>query len=65
MAYDLTVIDVTKDHIEVSGATINHHAWPQGISTEWNTASSGQPATGLMSDWLEQGKLKEAIQSPT
>ena len=65
MADDLTVINVTKDHIEVREATINHESWPQGTSTEWDTAPRGEPATGLMSDWLEQGKMKDMIPPPT
>ncbi|UCC15110.1 MAG: MBL fold metallo-hydrolase, partial [Gammaproteobacteria bacterium] len=65
MADDLTVINVTKDHIEVREATINHDSWPQGTSTEWDTAPRGEPATGLMSEWLEQGKVKEMIPPPT
>ena len=63
MADDLTVINVTKDHIEVREASINHDSWPQGTSKEWDTAPRGEPATNLMSDWLEKGKL-EGINPP-
>jgi ribonuclease Z len=65
MADDLTVINVTKNHIEVREATINHHSWPQGTSKAWDTAPRGEPATGLMSEWLVEGKIKEFIPPPT
>ncbi|NCF20059.1 MAG: MBL fold metallo-hydrolase [Haliea sp.] len=65
MANDLTVINVTKDHIEVREASINHDAWPQGTSKAWDTAPRGEPATGLMSKWLLEGKIKEFIPPPT
>ena len=65
MADDLTVINVTKSHIEVREATINHHSWPQGTSKAWDTAPRGEPATGLMSEWLVEGKIKEFIPPPT
>jgi ribonuclease Z len=64
LADDLTVINVTKEHIEVREATINHHAWPQGTSRAWDTAPRGEPATGLMSKWLEAGKLGDMIPPP-
>ena len=64
MADDLTVINVTKSHIEVREATINHHSWPQGTSKAWDTAPRGEPATGLMSEWLVEGKIKEFISPP-
>ena len=32
MADDLTVLNVTKDHIEVREVTFNHEAWPMGTS---------------------------------
>ena len=58
MAADMTVINVTKDHIEVREVTFNHEAWPQGTSHEWDTAPRGEPATGVMSDWLKAGTVK-------
>ena len=58
MSDDLTVINVTKDHIEVREVTFNHESWPQGTSRAWDTAPRGAPATGLMSDWLKKGELK-------
>ncbi len=63
MADDLTVINVTKYHIEGREASINHDSWPQGTSKEWDTAPRGEPATNLISDWLEKGKL-EGINPP-
>lgn len=58
MADDLTVINLTRDHIEVREVTFNHDSWPQGTSKEWDTAPRGEPATGLMSDWLKKGTLE-------
>jgi len=58
MADDLTVINLRKDHIEVREVTFNHDSWPQGTSKEWDTAPRGEPATGLMADWLKKGELK-------
>ena len=65
MAADLTVINVTKDHIEVREVSFNHEAWAQGVSKEWDTAPRGAPATGLMSDWLKKGALKGVNPPPT
>jgi ribonuclease Z len=64
MSNDLTVINVTKDHLEVREATINHEAWPQGTSKEWDTAPRGEPATGLISDWLNKGKVEGVVPPP-
>lgn len=58
MADDLTVINVTPDHIEVREATFNEESWPQGTGKEWDTAPRGEPATGLMSEWLKKGTLE-------
>jgi len=65
MAADLTVINVTKDHIETREVTVNHEAWGQGTSYEWDTAPRGDPATGLMSDWLIEGKIEGVNPEPT
>jgi len=65
MADDLTVLNVTKDHIEVREVTFNHESWPMGTSKEWDTAPRGEPATGLSSDWLIKGKLKGVNPPPT
>jgi len=65
MAADLTVINATKDHIEVREVSFNHEAWAQGTSKEWDTAPRGAPATGLMSDWLKKGALKGVNPPPT
>jgi ribonuclease Z len=57
--YDgVTVLNVTKDHIEVREVTFDHEAWAQGTSREWDTAPRGEPATALMSKWLKDGELK-------
>ena len=63
MAADLTVINATKDHIEVREVTFNHESWAQGTSEEWDTAYRGEPATGLMSEWLKNGEI-EGINPP-
>jgi ribonuclease Z len=65
MADDLTVLNVTKDHIEVREVTFNHEAWPQGTSKEWDTAPRGEPATGLMQEWLKEGELEGLNPPPT
>ncbi len=65
MADDLTIFNVTKDHIEVREVTFNHEAWPMGTSNAWDTAPRGEPATGLSSDWLVEGKLEGINPPPT
>ena len=65
MAADMTVINLTKDHIEVREVTFDHEAWPQGTSREWDTAPRGEPATGVMSDWLKAGAVKGMTPPPT
>jgi ribonuclease Z len=65
MADDLTIFNVTKDHIEVREVTFNHESWPMGTSKEWDTAPRGEPATGLSSDWLIEGKLEGVNPPPT
>jgi ribonuclease Z len=65
MVADMTVLNVTKDHIEVREVTFNHDSWPQGTSKEWDTAPRGDPATGLSSDWLLKGKLEGFNPPPT
>src|SRR5210317_881857 len=65
MSDDLTVLNVTKDHIEVREVTFNHEAWPMGTSKEWDTAPRGEPATGLMEDWLKKGTLEGMVPPPT
>ena len=65
MAADMTVFNVTKENIEVREVSFNHEAWAQGTSTEWDTAPRGEPATSLMSEWLEAGTVKEMIPPPT
>ncbi len=65
MADDLTIFNVTKDHIEVREVTFNHESWPMGTINEWDTAPRGEPATGLSSDWLIEGKLEGINPPPT
>ena len=65
MANDLTIMNVTKDHIEVREVTFNHESWPMGTSKEWDTAPRGETATGLSSDWLIEGKLEGVNPPPT
>lgn len=65
MVDDMTVLNVTKDHIEVREVTFNHDSWPQGTSKEWDTAPRGEPATSLMADWLLKGKLEGFNPPPT
>jgi hypothetical protein len=42
----------------VREVTFDHEAWAQGTSREWDTAPRGEPATGLMSQWLKDGEVK-------
>ncbi len=65
MADDLTIFNVTKDHIEVREVTFNHESWPMGTSEAWDTAPRGEPATGLSSAWLIEGKLEGVNPPPT
>ena len=65
MADDLTVLNVTKDHIEVREVTFNEDSWPQGTSKEWDTAPRGAPAIGLMQEWLREGALEGLNPPPT
>ena len=65
MADDLTVLNVTKDHIEVREVTFNHESWPMGTSKEWDTAPRGDPATGSMTEWLKESALEGMIPPPT
>ena len=45
--------------------SFNEESWPQGTSTEWDTAPRGEPATGLMQDWLREGALEGLNPPPT
>lgn len=65
MSDDLTVLNVTKEHIEVREVTFNHESWPMGTSKEWDTAPRGEPATSLISGWLKKGELKGLTPAPT
>lgn len=64
MADDLTVINVTKDHMEVREATINHEAWAQGTSNEWDTAPRSETKDSLISDWLKDGSITDFVPPP-
>ncbi len=55
LADDLTVFNVTKDHIEVREATIDHSSWPVLASAAYNKAPRSERATGLMSDFVNDG----------
>jgi len=65
MSDDLTVLNVTREHIEVREVTFNHEAWPMGTSKAWDSAPRGEPATALMSEWLREGQLEGVIPPPT
>jgi len=64
MANDLTVINVTKDHVEVREASVNHEAWAQGTSKEWDTAPRSALKDSLISDWLNDGKVNDFVPPP-
>ena len=65
LAADMTVINVTKEDVVVREVTFNHEAWAQGTSREWDTAPRGEPATGVMSDWLKAGAVEGMNPPPT
>ncbi len=52
----MMVFNVTKDHIEVREATIDHSSWPVLASEAYNKAPRGARATGLMSDFINKGQ---------
>ncbi len=56
LANDLTVFNVTKKHIEVREATVDHSSWPVLASKAYNTAPRAPRATGLMSKEMNAGK---------
>ena len=63
VATDLTVINATKEYIEVREVTFNHESWAKGTSEVGDTAYRGELATGLMSEWLKNGEI-EGINPP-
>ena len=63
LADDLTVFNVTKDHIEVREATIDHSSWPVLASAAYNKAPRSERATGLMSDFVNDG-IWEGFEPP-
>jgi ribonuclease Z len=55
LAADLTVINVTPDHIEVREVSPDPNGWPPHPSEEFNAAPRTDLPTGLLSDWLAEG----------
>lgn len=55
LAADLTVINVTPDHIEVRQVSPDPTGWPQRANEEFNAAPRSERQKGLMSDWLKEG----------
>jgi len=55
MAADLTVINVTPDHIAVRQMSPDPTGWPQRASEEFNASPRSDRQKGLMSDWLREG----------
>ena len=55
LAADMTVINVTPDHIEVRELSRDSTAWPRLPSEEYNAAPRTGLPTGLLSDWLKEG----------
>jgi len=55
LAADLTVINVTPDHIEVRELSPDSTGWPQLPSEEYGAALRTGNPEGLMSDWLKEG----------
>jgi len=55
LATDLTVINVTPDHIEVRQLSPDSTAWPRLPSEEYGAAPRSGIPKGLKSDWLTEG----------
>jgi len=55
LATDLTVINVTPDHIEVRELSPDSTAWPRLPSEEYDAAPRSGLPKGLKSDWLTEG----------
>ena len=55
LAADLTVINVTPDHIEVREVSPDPNGWPPHPSEEFNAAPRSGIPKGLLSDWLAEG----------
>ena len=55
LAADLTVINVTPDHIEVRELSPDSTGWPQLPSEEYGAAPRSGIPEGLKSDWLTEG----------
>jgi len=55
LAADLTVINVTPDHIEVRELSRDSTAWPRLPSEEYGAAPRSGIPKGLKSDWLTEG----------
>ena len=55
LAADLTVINVTPDHIEVRELSPDSTGWPQLPSEEYGAAPRSGIPKGLKSDWLTEG----------
>ncbi len=64
MANDLTVINVTKEHIEVREASINHEAWGQGTSKAWDEAPRSKFGDDSLTKFLLDGKITDFVEPP-
>jgi len=64
MPNDLTVINVTKEHIEVREVSVNHEAWGQGTSKAWDDAPRSEFGDDSLSKFLLDGKVKGFVEPP-
>jgi hypothetical protein len=55
LAADLTVINVTPDHIEVRELSPDPNGWPQLPSEEYSVAPRTSNPEVQLSDWLKEG----------
>ena len=64
MAKDLTVWNVTADHLETRQVSINHEAWAQGPGPAWVKAPRSKPSTEKMSQFIREGRLDSFVPPP-
>lgn len=58
LAHDLTVINVTADHIEVREVSPDPNGWPPRPSEEFNNAPRTGTPSGLLSACLVKGERR-------
>jgi ribonuclease Z len=64
MAKDMTVWNVTADHIETRQVSFNHEAWAQGPGINWVKAPRSAVSTQKMSKYMMDGRLGDFVPPP-